>query len=83
MTAGNEALMLAIKTAGPVAVGINANNLQFYSSGIIDAASCPPAGRGIQAINHAALVVGWGSEVGHGSCCPLHHATRCEPSCLK
>ena len=64
MTAGNRALMIAIKEAGPVAIGINANNLQFYESGIIDAASCPPAGRGIQSINHAALVVGWGEEGG-------------------
>ena len=46
MTAGNRALMVAIKESGPVAIGINANNLQFYESGIIDAASCPPAGRG-------------------------------------
>ena len=64
MTAGNRALMIAIKEAGPVAIGINANNLQFYESGIIDAKSCPPAGRGIQSINHAALVVGWGEEGG-------------------
>ena len=64
MTAGNRALMIAIKEAGPVAIGINANNLQFYESGIIDADSCPPAGRGIQSINHAALVVGWGEEGG-------------------
>jgi len=64
MIAGNRALMIAIKEAGPVAIGINANNLQFYESGIIDAASCPPAGRGIQSINHAALVVGWGEEGG-------------------
>ena len=64
MTAGNRALMIAIKEAGPVAIGINANNLQFYESGIIDAASCPPAGRGIQSINHAALLVGWGEENG-------------------
>ena len=47
-----------------MAIGINANNLQFYESGIIDAASCPPAGRGIQSINHAAIVVGWGEENG-------------------
>lgn len=64
MTAGNRALMIAIHQSGPVAIGINANNLQFYESGIIDAASCPPAGRGIQSINHAALVVGWGEEDG-------------------
>lgn len=64
MTAGNRALMVALKESGPVAIGINANNLQFYDSGIIDAKSCPPAGRGIQSINHAALVVGWGEEDG-------------------
>mmetsp|Transcript_26945 Transcript_26945/g.66040 ORF Transcript_26945/g.66040 Transcript_26945/m.66040 type:complete len:472 (+) Transcript_26945:92-1507(+) len=64
MTSGNRALMLALQSAGPVAIGINANNLQFYSSGTIDSDSCPPAGRGIQSINHAALVVGWGEEDG-------------------
>ena len=30
----------------PLRVGINANNLQFYGSGVIDANSCPPAGWG-------------------------------------
>ena len=43
MTAGNRALMIAIKEAGPVAIEINANNLQFYESGIIDVL-LPPRG---------------------------------------
>ena len=64
MTGGNVALMEAVRGAGPIAIGINANNLQFYESGVINAASCPPAGRGIQSINHAALLVGWGEENG-------------------
>ena len=63
MTGGNVALMEAVRGAGPIAIGINANNLQFYESGVINAASCPP-GRGIQSINHAALLVGWGEENG-------------------
>jgi len=64
MTGGNVALMEAVRGAGPIAIGINANNLQFYDNGVINAASCPPAGRGIQSINHAALLVGWGEENG-------------------
>jgi hypothetical protein len=44
MTGGNVALMEAVRGAGPIAIGINANNLQFYDNGVINAASCPTSG---------------------------------------
>ena len=64
MTGGNVALMEAVRGAGPIAIGINANNLQFYESGVINAASCPPRVAASEHINHAALLVGWGEENG-------------------
>lgn len=57
---GEEPLYRALYERGPVAVGINANQLQAYGSGVIMLDDCHPLGRGIEAINHAALVVGWG-----------------------
>ena len=59
--AGEEPLYRAIFERGPVAVGINANKLQAYGSGVIMLDDCKPLGRGIESINHAALVVGWGT----------------------
>ena len=46
---------------GPLAVALNANPLQTYSSGILDKTSsqCPTSG-----INHAVTMVGYGSENG-------------------
>ena len=57
---GEEPLYRALYERGPIAVGINANQLQAYGSGVIMLDDCHPLGRGIEAINHAALVVGWG-----------------------
>lgn len=57
---GEEPLYRALYERGPVAVGINANQLQAYGSGVIMLDDCHPLGRGIEAINHAAMVVGWG-----------------------
>jgi hypothetical protein len=65
-TEGNDALMKAIYEKGPVAIGINANNLQMYDEGVIKFEDCGPAGRGISSINHAALVVGWGIDHKYG-----------------
>ena len=65
-TEGNDALMKAIYEKGPVAIGINANNLQMYDEGVIKFEDCGPAGRGIASINHAALVVGWGIDHKYG-----------------
>ena len=59
--AGEEPLYRAIFERGPVAVGINANKLQAYGSGVVMLDDCQPLGRGIESINHAALVVGWGT----------------------
>jgi hypothetical protein len=58
---GEEPLYRALYERGPVAVGINANKLQSYGSGVITLDDCHPLGRGIESINHAALVVGWGT----------------------
>jgi len=58
---GEEPLYHALYERGPVAVGINANKLQSYGSGVIMLDDCHPLGRGIESINHAALVVGWGT----------------------
>lgn len=57
---GEEPLYRALYERGPVAVGINANELQGYSNGVIMLEDCHPLGRGIESINHAAVVVGWG-----------------------
>jgi C1A family cysteine protease len=65
-TEGNDALMKAIYEKGPIAIGINANNLQMYDEGVIKFEDCGPAGRGISSINHAALVVGWGIDRKYG-----------------
>jgi len=66
-TEGNDALMKAIYEKGPVAIGINANNLQMYDEGVIKFEDCGPAGRGIASINHAAMVVGWGVDAKYGN----------------
>lgn len=48
-------------TIGPLSIGVNANPLQYYTSGIIDLpdSQCSPSG-----INHLALLVGYGIENG-------------------
>ncbi|XP_056335069.1 cathepsin S, ortholog 1 [Danio aesculapii] len=59
----NEAaLQNAVANIGPVSVGINAKLLSFhrYRSGIYNDPKCSSA-----LINHAVLVVGYGSENGH------------------
>jgi len=50
-------LQAALKSEGPIAVGINANQMQFYSSGIDVCTSQDP-------INHAVLLVGYGNSDG-------------------
>jgi len=48
---------------GPLSIAFNANPLSTYASGIIDltSAQCPPSG-----INHAALLVGYGTDSSSG-----------------
>ena len=48
---------------GPLAVALNANPLQTYSSGILDktAAQCPTSG-----LNHAVTMVGYGTDTASG-----------------
>jgi cathepsin F len=43
---------------GPVHVGLNANQLQYYTSGIFDSSDCPTD------INHSVTIVGWGIKNG-------------------
>ncbi|XP_076259749.1 cathepsin L-like [Rhynchophorus ferrugineus] len=54
-----QELRNAVGTVGPVSVGINAGFLQLYSGGIFHEELCNP-----MHLNHAVLVVGYGSENG-------------------
>ncbi|XP_007241327.2 cathepsin S, ortholog 1 [Astyanax mexicanus] len=56
-----EALIRAVSAVGPVSVGINAKLPSFhrYKSGIYDDPGCNP-----RMVNHAVLVVGYGTEGG-------------------
>jgi C1A family cysteine protease len=44
---------------GPISVGINANPLQLYRSGVLDPLVCNP-----KALDHGVLIVGYGAEKG-------------------
>ena len=47
----------------PVAIGMNVKPLQLYGGGLVTMEDCPPASSDqINAINHAAVVVGWGED---------------------
>jgi len=55
-------LMRAIKQQS-VAVGVNIKPLQLYGGGIVRVHNCPPADSNpLLAINHAAVLVGWGYD---------------------
>ena len=52
-----EAQLLRALAQQPVAVGVNIHALQFYESGIVHLADCPPAASDpLKAINHAAVL---------------------------
>ena len=56
---GNEEnLKNAVATIGPIAAAICANKIQFYAGGIFDAADSE------EKLNHAVLVLGYGTENG-------------------
>ena len=56
------ALMRAVKQQ-PIAVGLNIKPLQLYGGGLVQVADCPPASTdSVTAINHAAVIVGWGTD---------------------
>jgi len=58
-----EAQLLRALAQQPVAVGVNIHALQFYESGIVHMADCPPAASDpLKAINHAAVITGWGRD---------------------
>ena len=55
--------MLRALKQQPVAVGMNVKPLQLYGGGLVQMSDCPPASEDqISAINHAAVVVGWGVD---------------------
>ena len=62
-----EAQLLRALAQQPVAVGVNIHALQFYESGIVHLADCPPAASDpLKAINHAAVLTGWGRDEASG-----------------
>lgn len=55
-------IMRALKQQS-VAVGVNIKPLQLYGGGIVRIADCPPASTDpLLAINHAAVLIGWGYD---------------------
>ena len=63
-----EAQTLAALAQQPVAVGVNVHALQFYESGVVDIRDCPPASDDpLRAINHAAVLTGWGKDEATGT----------------
>lgn len=62
-----EAQTLLALAQQPVAVGVNVHALQFYESGVVDVHDCPPASDDpLRAINHAAVLTGWGKDEATG-----------------
>jgi len=59
----SETQLLTALAQQPVAVGVNVHALQFYESGVVDIDDCPPASDDpLKAINHAAVLTGWGRD---------------------
>jgi cathepsin F len=54
-----DQLAAALVKLGPLAIGINANPLQFYTSGVADPSNCDPG-----ALDHAVVIVGFGEDAG-------------------
>ena len=60
-TGDSDAMKKAVATIGPISVGVDATNWGPYSTGILVDPSCSAA-----RINHAVLVVGYGTEASTG-----------------
>lgn len=56
---GESDIYSALVASGPVTIGINAENMQLYQSGIANPSVCPASG-----VDHAVLIVGYGSQLG-------------------
>jgi len=56
---GEDAMAPYVASNGPVTIGINADNMQLYRSGIADPENCSP-----ERLDHAVLIVGYGTESG-------------------
>jgi len=54
-----DELAAAVAVNGPVSVAINADPVQYYSSGIISGRGCDP-----KSLDHGVLIVGYGEEKG-------------------
>ena len=57
----SDAIKRAVATIGPISVGVDATNWGPYSTGIFVDPSC-----NVARINHAVLVVGYGTEASTG-----------------
>ena len=73
LTPGNEPLLLvAVVTIGPISVSIKAtDNFFFYRSGVFYDTHCRRGSQGI--INHAVVLVGYGSDVSGGDYWIIHN----------
>jgi len=49
----------ALVNSGPVTIGLNAQNMQLYRSGVANPSVCPASG-----VDHAVLIVGYGTDSG-------------------
>lgn len=54
-----DQIAAALMVHGPLAIGINAQTMQFYDGGIADPRDCDPAG-----LDHGVAIVGFGEEDG-------------------
>lgn len=58
---GESNIADALVNSGPVTIGINAQNMQLYMSGVANPDVCPASG-----VDHAVLIVGYGTQTGTG-----------------
>lgn len=56
---GEEGMLTALKTSGPITIGINAEHLQMYQKGVSNPKICR---NGEYYLDHAVLMVGYGYD---------------------